>query len=256
MKNLIVLLILIILLSFIGGIPINGKWVFLYQFELVDFPVMIPHAQWYEVLAWVGIILSHFVIILLPFITQRSYFRKLLISAPSVFLICYVASSSFFFILLIPFIICWSIALKITSSPLPKHIKVKTDFNIRLKAIVVLMIVSSLVIGLPIENKWLFLFQLEFIHYPKLILLNSATSLQLLLWIFIVLMHLCIIALTFIFSKRYFKWLLILAPPLYAIAVYFLMQGAIVLLIPFLLLWVLAIFKMNLENKPTALTVS
>jgi hypothetical protein len=104
---------LMILLSLFVGIPLNGNWSLLCQFEFVDFPAVIgTSASWIQIVLWVGLLLSHSGIFLLPFLERNRFFNKMLVYAPIVFLLCFTLLEFLFLFLLLPFIFCWVIAVE------------------------------------------------------------------------------------------------------------------------------------------------
>jgi putative flippase GtrA len=109
-----ILLVLMIVCSVIGGFSINGTWSFLYQFEFIDFPRLLS-AEGQSILgiiAWVLILIAHCGIVALPFITGENYFRPVLIFAPLLFIVSFIAIATIFVLLfLVSFIIVWIIAL-------------------------------------------------------------------------------------------------------------------------------------------------
>jgi hypothetical protein len=65
-----------------------------------------------QLIEWIMLLMVHVVIVCLPFLTRRKYFKGLLIWAPLSFIIIYMLYASVFVVvLLIPFIIVWIIAL-------------------------------------------------------------------------------------------------------------------------------------------------
>ncbi|MBB5638499.1 hypothetical protein HDE68_004431 [Pedobacter cryoconitis] len=108
------LLVLMIVFSFIGGFSINGVWSFLFQFEFIDMLNMIKmgNQSSSEVVAWIAILIGHIGIISLPFLTKNIYFKVVLLSAPLLFILGFIASVSILAIVfLFPLIITWIIAV-------------------------------------------------------------------------------------------------------------------------------------------------
>jgi len=103
-----------IVFSFIGGFSINGVWSFLFQFEFIDMVNMIKmgNQSSSEVVAWIAILIGHIGIISLPFLTKNIYFKVVLLSAPLLFILGFIASVSILAIVfLFPLIITWIIAV-------------------------------------------------------------------------------------------------------------------------------------------------
>ncbi|QNR83023.1 hypothetical protein H9N25_13660 [Pedobacter riviphilus] len=112
MKNTktIILLVLMILLSLFSGISINRNWGFIYQFEFIDF-LQLREREFKDYLIWGIIIVSHVGIISLPFLVKTSYFKKVLLYFPLVYLLGYLLLEAGFFMLLIPFMIVWIVTI-------------------------------------------------------------------------------------------------------------------------------------------------
>jgi hypothetical protein len=116
MKTLIILLIIF---SIIGGISINGEWSFLYQFEFIDYPKVIATGQENitGIVGWALLLISHCGIVVLPFITRKHYFWAMLVGAPLLFIMAFVAMATVFALLfLAPFILVWIIALALAGN--------------------------------------------------------------------------------------------------------------------------------------------
>jgi len=111
MKTNYILLTVLILLSLFFGVSINGQWAFLYQFEFVDMPKMAETATPFKIAMWIGMLLSHVGIFMLPFITGKPYFRKTLLIFPLAYLLFTALLSFGFIFLLIPFFILWIVTL-------------------------------------------------------------------------------------------------------------------------------------------------
>lgn len=109
--TLIFVLLLMILCSLFTGVYIKG-WAFLYQFELELFKsLFMPNGQFVIALLAIFIVTSHLVVFALPFLTNNRNFKKLLIIAPIVFVGSFSIVFGLIFLLLIPFIFFWLIAL-------------------------------------------------------------------------------------------------------------------------------------------------
>lgn len=109
------LLVLMLVLSLIVGLPISGNWSFLYQYE---FPAMIELFKTGELspsklILWIVLLIAHLGLISLLFLTQKSYFRTLLIVIPLLFILIYMVWSLLLSFLLIPFVVVWIVALAI-----------------------------------------------------------------------------------------------------------------------------------------------
>ncbi len=103
-----------VIMSLTVGIPFNGESNFLYTAEFTNtFRLLKDEALTpLQIIIWILLLITHFVVISLLFLTQKSYFRDLLIIAPASFLLIYIAHASLAIIfLLLPFIILWIVAL-------------------------------------------------------------------------------------------------------------------------------------------------
>jgi len=113
-----------------------------------------------------------------------------------------------------------------------------------MKKIVVLlmvMIALSLFAGMSINQNWFFTYQFEFIDYPAIIRAGHSNMRDNLLWGILLLAHFGIFSLPFLINGRYFKKLLLWLPIIYLLA-YLLFQGEfIILLIPFIIIWLITI---------------
>lgn len=114
-KKILPLLIAMVLLSCFAGMSINGNWFFTYQFEIFDVPAMIIAGQsdLREIIFWPIVCLAHIGIVVLVFLINSISFRKYLLYLPIIYLGGYLFLRAEFLVLLIPFIICWIIALRI-----------------------------------------------------------------------------------------------------------------------------------------------
>lgn len=96
------------------GAPIKG-WISLFQFEILvflSFSKEIKYMHAYQLLVII-IGISHFAVLCLPFIINKNYFKKALLIAPPIFILSFSVISGLIFIVLIPFVLLWLIALKI-----------------------------------------------------------------------------------------------------------------------------------------------
>ncbi|SFA41222.1 hypothetical protein SAMN04488511_102273 [Pedobacter suwonensis] len=114
MRKISILLFGMIFLSLFVGIPINHNWSFVFQYEFIDFPMMLRlyDVSNREIISWIVVLLSHVGIISLPFFLKRVYFRKMLFYFPFFFLIGFLMLRMEFLFLLLPFLIVWLITLR------------------------------------------------------------------------------------------------------------------------------------------------
>ena len=102
-----------IFLSLYVGIPINGIWSSLYNFEFPSVLGMIKAGTFtkFQEILWLLLLTTHVAIFCLPFITNKKYFRDCLIIAPALFMLFYFFLGGLTAIFLIPFSITWIIAV-------------------------------------------------------------------------------------------------------------------------------------------------
>ena len=115
---LIILIVIMIILSLVVRINFNDTDNSLYGAELIAPITMIKNGEFtlLQVIEWILLLIAHFVIFCLPFLTGRKYFKTLLLYAPLCFIIIYILYASIFIlILLIPFIFFWIITLIVNS---------------------------------------------------------------------------------------------------------------------------------------------
>lgn len=109
-----VLLVLMIIMSVVINIDFMETSNSLYGAEFTAPYNMILHGQMptIQIVEWLALLLTHCVMLSLPFLVSSPRFRKLLIYIPLLFIIIYIFFASVFIIvLLFPFIIFWVIAL-------------------------------------------------------------------------------------------------------------------------------------------------
>jgi hypothetical protein len=118
--KLIVALLLMIVSSIFSGAVVK-EWYFLYEFELELFDPLVRNGQYIYAFITITIAICHVIIFSLPLLTRKRYFKWLLIIAPLIIIILFTVVSGLIFFLLIPFIICWIIAMaqqrKLTKFP-------------------------------------------------------------------------------------------------------------------------------------------
>ncbi|WP_419802267.1 hypothetical protein [Mucilaginibacter sp.] len=110
MKGLILLLIV---LSFIVGIPTNLGWFGLFSSEFlgpiseITGKVIAPE----RMIAWFILLMSHLSLVSLVFLVNKPYFNTLLYFVPPTFFIIFGLFDFFAWFFLIPFVIVWIISL-------------------------------------------------------------------------------------------------------------------------------------------------
>ncbi|WP_131536138.1 hypothetical protein [Pedobacter nototheniae] len=110
-----------------------------------------------------------------------------------------------------------------------------------IKLLLVLMIISSLFMGIKIKQ-WGFLFGFEFYEFPVKMLKHESIK-NILAWGVLVFSHTIIFILPFITNKTYFNKALVLAPIIFICAFCILNIGFLILLFPFIIVWIIAVVK-------------
>jgi hypothetical protein len=109
----VLLLALMIFLSIFMGIKTNMGWFSLYggEFEGPLYDFKRGAFPFYKIAIWCALILTHLILVSLPFLTDKKYFNKLLIRVPFLFILfsTIIEPGDIFF--LIPFIIVWTTTL-------------------------------------------------------------------------------------------------------------------------------------------------
>ncbi len=109
-----VILFFLILLTLFVGVPINGEWNMLYDFELISVPDMLfkYHSLGLaQVLLWLILIGFHLALCTLPFIIKKKYFGRALFIVPLCFFITYFILEPLTSLFLIPFLIAWILCM-------------------------------------------------------------------------------------------------------------------------------------------------
>ena len=113
-SNLTFLLILLILSSLFTGAHLKG-WVSLFEFEIMMFFSLSNNSSVKFVYEALGMIIgiSHICVIALPFIVDKSYFKKMLMIAPPLYVASFSVISWYLILVLMPFIVIWLFALRL-----------------------------------------------------------------------------------------------------------------------------------------------
>src|ERR1700744_850516 len=120
--NVVLLLSLMIFFSIIMGIISNYGWFSIYnsEFSAPIYSLRKGLFSWYEIVAWLCLIIIHISLLLLPFFINKKYFRSLLIWEPLLFILFFSIVQPYIILLLIPFLVSWLWALGITKKRLIK----------------------------------------------------------------------------------------------------------------------------------------
>ena len=109
-----------------------------------------------------------------------------------------------------------------------------------MKILTILMILLSLFVGIPLNGMWIILYKFEFVNFPHIIG-NSATGYEIFLWIMLLISHLGICSLPFLYKNEKFKNVIIWAPTVFILCFSLLEFTFLILLIPFIVCWVFTI---------------
>lgn len=109
------------------------------------------------------------------------------------------------------------------------------------------MILSSFFVGANLKG-WIFLYEIEIGLFNRL-LLDYKNSYALLSFL-VALTHLVIICLPLMTGSKYFKKILLFAPPFYVILFTTIAGVVFFLLLPFMFLWAIALYTSGYLNVP------
>jgi hypothetical protein len=111
-----------------------------------------------------------------------------------------------------------------------------------MKILTILLIIFSIIGGFSINGEWSFLYQFEFIDYPKFISTGQENITGIIGWVLLLIGHCGIIVLPFITRKHYF-WPVVVGSPLLFIIAFVAMATvfALLFLAPFILVWIIAL---------------
>ena len=108
------------------------------------------------------------------------------------------------------------------------------------------MILLSLFMGLPLfNNKWWFLYEVDYSYLDITFSGRSPNLFYTSLSLMIPLTHLIILMLPFLVTKKYFSKILIVAPLIYIVSMGIYDLFTTLFLLPFIIVWLIAIFKQN-----------
>ena len=116
-----------------------------------------------------------------------------------------------------------------------------------MKTLLIVMIILSLIIGLPINGGWYTLYNFEFPGVYSMIAAGTFPMLNFILWGILLIAHAFIVVLPFIIKTRFFKSVLILAPTIFLLMYSVLNPMYLAFLVPFIIVWIVCLFK----YKPT-----
>ena len=118
-----------------------------------------------------------------------------------------------------------------------------------MKALIFLMIICSIITGVTGNLGFISLYEMEFDGPVSLFKLGNYNSSMLVLWIVLVLSHLALISLIFLTKSNYFKTLLVWVPLMFLIIFIVFVFWSFFLLIPFIIVWIIALVKQRNINK-------
>jgi hypothetical protein len=121
-----------------------------------------------------------------------------------------------------------------------------------MKVLLVLMIVFSVLMGIPTNIAFFTLYDSEFTSVFGMIKAGTFGPLELIVWILLLITQAGIVSLLFLTTKKYFKYLLISAPLLFVLF-YTMLEGVLILflLIPFLIVWVVCLIVSRNKRMQT-----
>lgn len=113
------LIVILALLSLFTGFSINGNFAFVSEYAFVSLPQQINSSwqgrteslSWLQYVHWVLLIISHLLMVLLPYAYYRQKSIRLLIWIPLFYLVMQLWLLTFLAIILMPFVIVWAISL-------------------------------------------------------------------------------------------------------------------------------------------------
>lgn len=247
MKALIILMLIFSLFTNVTT-DIFG-WVFLYEMEFSDafFQIKSMHYDFAFCLFWVLLLFSHLGMIGLLFLTKQKSFRELIVWVPVSFLVFYIFYNLLSIFLLLPFIGVWLVAIFHQRS---RKIKVK----ISIKNLLLLLILCSVFAAVPSVGWVLLQFKNDLsaafaaIKAGENILLTT-------LWVALMLSDVALISLFFLRKRKSFKELLIWVPTLHLSLFVVYNYLAFFFLIPFIIIWAIALIKEKQQVVATRLTI-
>lgn len=114
-----------------------------------------------------------------------------------------------------------------------------------MRILLILMILSSLFVGISINGQWMTLYGYEFFAVPGMIRNNTISTSQITIWIVLLASHAIIFSLPFIQNKKIFRKALIFSPIIFLLAYAYLNAFNLLFLIPFLIIWIICLFKLR-----------
>ncbi|WP_419802268.1 hypothetical protein [Mucilaginibacter sp.] len=124
-----------------------------------------------------------------------------------------------------------------------------------MKVLVFLMIMFSTITGATGNLGFISLYNIEFIG-PIAILKSGNYNLStLVLWIVLVLSHLALISLIFLTKSNYFKALLVWVPLMFLVIFIVFIFWSFFLLTPFIIVWLIALFKQSRKEVKLKLSI-
>jgi len=113
------------------------------------------------------------------------------------------------------------------------------------KALIIVLLLLSLFVGIPINGDWNLLYVYEFPAVLGMIARGTFGSVNLILWILLIISQLLILSSVFPLRSAYVKNILIFAPLMVLICYFFLNFIMLVCLIPFVIVWGIILFNLK-----------
>lgn len=119
-----------------------------------------------------------------------------------------------------------------------------------MKVLILLMLFFSVFMGIPTNKAFFSLYGSEFLGVISMIKAGTYPAIQLVCWILLLITHAGMVSLLFLTNKSYFGALLMIIPFLFIFFYIFSTDILIiVLLIPFIIVWIIAIIWQSGNKK-------
>jgi hypothetical protein len=118
-----------------------------------------------------------------------------------------------------------------------------------MKALLILMLILSVFVGVSTNIGWFTLYGAEFNSQIYSFAYDTSERYISLVWLFLILAHLSIFSLLFLTKELYFKYMLFCFPLAFILLFTLYDMISAIFLIPFIIVWVIALFKQANRNK-------
>lgn len=194
------------------------------------------HFDIFYLFCWIMLLVLHLVLISMFFLSQKSYFKNLLIWVPIGFIVFFVFVNFFSIFLLIPFLGIWLVALL--------YYFLKGKLNIKIKTNVLLLAILLCCIFAAFPRNGATLSQIGSDLMAAFSAIKSRDNrLMAVLWLLLIASSIALISFIFFRKKKYFGKLLMWIPTFF-IAIFIVYSYlAFFFLIPFVLIWTIALIR-------------